>query len=136
MYIIIDILCPCIPPYIASLTKTTTNVNVVNGYNGFCALSMLLRSKVALKTFQILGHTFAKPDVVFRLIKTHKLYTLYHAVTVSFAGTRLKERQTDVSNSNSSKSALAEHVCQTSHDIARNDSKIITTNNRCFQRLC
>ena len=52
-----------------------------------------------------------------------------------FARTRLKEHQTDVSNSNSSKPALAEDVCQTSHDIARNDSKITATNNH-SQRLC
>ena len=37
---------------------------------------------------------------------------------------------------NSSKSALAEHVCETSHNIAWEDSKIITTNNRYGQRLC
>ena len=41
-----------------------------------------------------------------------------------------------VSNSNSSKSALAEHVCETTHNIARDDSRIITTNNRYGQRLC
>ena len=35
-----------------------------------------------------------------------------------------------------SKSALAEHVCKTSHKIAWEDSKIITTNNRYGQRLC
>ena len=40
------------------------------------------------------------------------------------------------SNFNSSKSALAEHVCETSHNIAWEDSKIITTNNRYSQRLC
>ena len=41
-----------------------------------------------------------------------------------------------VSNFNSSKSALAEHVCETSHNIAWEDSKVITTNNRYGQRLC
>ena len=50
--------------------------------------------------------------------------------------TRLKEHQRAVSNFNSSKSALAEHVCETSHDIAWEDSRIITTNNRYGQRLC
>ena len=34
------------------------------------------------------------------------------------------------------KSALAEHVCETSHNIAWEDSRIITTNNRYGQRLC
>ena len=32
--------------------------------------------------------------------------------------------------------ALAEHVCETSHNIAWNDSTTITTNNRYGQRLC
>ena len=50
--------------------------------------------------------------------------------------TRLKEHQRAVSNVNSSKSALAEHVCETNHNIAREDSKIIATNNRYGQRLC
>ena len=50
--------------------------------------------------------------------------------------TRLKEHQRTVSNSNRSKSALAEHLCQTSHNIAKNDSKITTANNRYGQRLC
>ena len=35
-----------------------------------------------------------------------------------------------VSNFKSSKSALAEHVCETSHNIAWGDSRIITANNR------
>ena len=50
--------------------------------------------------------------------------------------TRLKEHQKAVSNLYSLKSALAEHVCKTSHKIAWEDSKIITTNNRYGQRLC
>ena len=59
------------------------------------------------------------------------LYTLYHAVIarkyicrLQFC-TRLKEHQRAVSNFNSSKSALAEHVCETSHNIAWDDSRII-----------
>ena len=73
------------------------------------------------------------------------LYTLYHAViarkyvcmgqTKRQFCTRLKKHQRAVSNSNSSKSALTEHVCETSHDIAWDDSRIITTNNY-GQRLC
>ena len=31
---------------------------------------------------------------------------------------------------------LAEHVCETSHNIAWDDSRIIITNNRYDQRLC
>ena len=50
--------------------------------------------------------------------------------------THLKEHQRAVSNFNSSKSALAEHVCETSHNIVWEDSKIITTNNRYGQKLC
>ena len=34
------------------------------------------------------------------------------------------------------KSALAEHVCDTKHAIAWENSKIITTNNRYGQRRC
>ena len=49
--------------------------------------------------------------------------------------TCLKEHQRVVSNSNSSKSALAKHVCETSHNIAWDDSRIITTNNRYGLRL-
>ena len=83
--------------------------------------------------------------MAFRLIRKHMLYTLYHAVTArkyiwvkpkrQFC-TRLKEHQRAVSNCNSSKSALAEHVWETSHNIAWEDSGIITTNNRYGQRLC
>ena len=50
--------------------------------------------------------------------------------------TRLKQHQRVVSNFNSSKSVLAEHVCETNHNIAWEDSRIITTNNRYGQRLC
>ena len=35
-----------------------------------------------------------------------------------------------VSNSNSSESALAEQMCETSYNIAWDDSIIVTTNNR------
>ncbi len=37
---------------------------------------------------------------------------------------------------NKGKSALAEHVCDTKHAIAWENSKIITTNNRYGQRRC
>ena len=50
--------------------------------------------------------------------------------------TRPKEHQRAVSNFNSSKSALAEHVRETRHNIAWEDFRIITTNNRYGQRLC
>ena len=51
-----------------------------------------------------------------------------------FVVTTLFQRAT-VSNFKSSKSALAEHVCETSHNIAWGDSRIITTNNRYGQLL-
>ena len=52
--------------------------------------------------------------------------------------TCLKEHQRAVSNSNSSKSALPEHVSETSHNIVWDDStcRIITTHNRYGKRLC
>ena len=101
--------------------------------------------KVALKPFQTLGHIFAKPkDRVPTDQKTHAVYSIpcgdcekvYLGQTKPQFCTRLKEHQRAVSNFNSSKSALAEHVCETSHNIAWEDSRIITTNNRYGQRLC
>jgi hypothetical protein len=44
-------------------------------------------------------------------------------------GTRLKEHQKDFSTLNKEKSALAEHVRDTKHEIAWEIPKIITTNN-------
>jgi hypothetical protein len=55
---------------------------------------------------------------------------------VSISGTRLKEHQKAVSTLDKGKSALAEHVCYTKHEIAWENSKVITTNNRYGQRLC
>ena len=96
--------------------------------------------KVALKPFQTLGHIFAKPkDRVPTDQKIHAVYSItcgdcekvYLGQTKRQFCTRLKEYQRAVSNFNSLKSALAEHVCETSHNnIAWEDSKIITTNNR------
>jgi hypothetical protein len=48
----------------------------------------------------------------------------------------LKEHQKAVSTLDKGKSALAEHVCYTKHEIAWENSKVITTNNRYGQRLC
>jgi hypothetical protein len=44
-------------------------------------------------------------------------------------GTRLKEHQKAVLTSDKGKSALAEHVCDIKHEIAWENSKVITTNN-------
>ena len=88
---------------------------------------------------------FAKPkDRVPTDRKTHAVYSIpcgdcekeYLGQTKRQFCTRLKEHQRAVSNLYSSKSALAEHVCKTSHKIAWEDSKIITTNNCYGQRLC
>ena len=57
-----------------------------------------------------------------------KLMTLYTAV--------IARKYIWVKQNVSSKSALAEHVCETSHNIALEDSRISTTNNRYGQRLC
>jgi hypothetical protein len=51
-------------------------------------------------------------------------------------GTRLKEHQKAVSTLDKGKSALAGHVCYTKHEIAWENSKVITTNKRYGQRLC
>jgi hypothetical protein len=70
----------------------------------------------------------AKPkDPVKTNQKTHAVYTVY---------TRLKEHQKAVSTLNKGKSALAEHVCDTKHEIAWENSKVSTTNNRYSQILC
>ena len=53
--------------------------------------------------------------------------------------TTLFQRAENLTSNNDAfgfESALAEHVCETSHNIAWEDSKIITTNNRYGQRLC
>ena len=57
-------------------------------------------------------------------------------VSQKFIPTSERVHQRAVSNSNSSKSALPEHVCKTSHNTAWDDSRIITTNNHYDQRLC
>ena len=89
--------------------------------------------KVALKPFQTLGHIFAKPkDRVPIDQKTHAVYSIpcgdcekvYLGQTKRQFSTRLKEHRRPVSNFNSSKSALAEHVCETSHNIAWEDSRV------------
>ena len=96
----------------------------------------LIGIKVALKTIQTLGHIFAKPkDRVPTDRKTHAVYSIPCQTKRQFC-IRLKEHQGAVSNLYSSKAALAEHVCKTSHKIVWEDSKIITTNNRYGQRLC
>ena len=55
-------------------------------------------------------------------------------VLQKYVSTPERVHQRAVSNSNSSKSVLAEHVCKTSHNIEWDDSRIITTNNQqyCF----
>jgi hypothetical protein len=103
----------------------------------------------ALKPYLNLGHIFAKPkDPVKR---KHILYILYHVVTarksnwVSLSGiwvscqfgTRPKEHQMAVSTLSKEKSALAEHVCDTKHKIAWENSKVMNMpDNHYGQRRC
>jgi hypothetical protein len=89
-----------------------------------------------------LGHIFAKPkDRVKTNQKTHAVYSIlcddcekeYLGLSKrQFNGTRLKEHQKAVSTLDKGKSALAEHECYTKHEIAWENSKVITTNNRCM----
>ena len=101
--------------------------------------------KVSLKPFRRLGHIFAKlKDCVPADWKTHAVYSIpcgdcekvYLGQIKRQLCTRLKEHQRAVSNFNSLKSALAEHVCETRHKIAWEDSRIITTNNHYGQQPC
>ncbi len=101
--------------------------------------------KVALKPYLTLGHIFAKPkDPIPTNQKTHAVYSIpcndcekeYLGESKRQFDTRLKEHQKAVSTLNKGKSALAEHVCDTKHAIAWENSKIITTNNRYGQRRC
>ncbi len=101
--------------------------------------------KVTLKPYLTLGHIFAKPkDPIPTNQKTHAVYSIpcndcekeYLGQSKRQFGTRLKEHQKAVSTLNKGKSALAEHVCDTKHAIAWENSKIITTNNRYGQRRC
>ena len=101
--------------------------------------------KVALKPYLTLGHIFAKPkDPVKTNQKTHAVYSIpcgdcekeYLGQSNRQFGTQLKEHQKAVSTLDKGKSALAEHVCYTKHEIVWENSKVITTNNRYGQRLC
>ncbi len=101
--------------------------------------------KVAFKPYLTLGHIFAKPkDPIPTNQKTHAVYSIpcndcekeSLGQSKRQFGTRLKEHQKAVSTLNKGKSALAEHVCDTKHAIAWENSKIITTNNRYGQRRC
>ena len=61
--------------------------------------------------------------------------TSKNATDLSSYQSRLKEHQKAVSTLDKGKSALAEHVCYTKHEIAWENSKVITTNNRYGQRF-
>jgi hypothetical protein len=77
------------------------------------------------------GNIFAKPkDPVRTNQKTHAVYSIpcgdcekeYLGQSKRQFGTRLKEHQKAVSTLNKGKSALAEHVCDTKHEIAWENS--------------
>ena len=89
--------------------------------------------KVALKPYLTLGHIFAKPkDLVKTNQKTHAVYSIpcgdcekeYLGQSKRQFGTRLKEHQKAVSTLDKGKSALAEHVCYTKHEIAWEQGRI------------
>ena len=97
------------------------------------------------KTFQTLGHIFAKPkDPVTKEQRTDAIYSIpfndcdneYIGQTKRQFGTRLKEHQKAVFFCKKENSALSEHACLTNHTIRLDSSKIITTNRRYHQRLC
>ena len=91
-----------------------------------------------------MGHIFGKPKDPVETNQTHAIYSIpcgdcdkeYLGQSKRQFGTRLKEHQKAVSTLDKGKSALAEHVCYTKHEIAWENSKVITTNNRYGQRLC
>ena len=102
-------------PYIHGIAKPIRRVL------NYCGI------KVALKPFRTLGHISAKAkDRVPTDRKTHVVYSIpcgdcekvHLGQTNHQFCTSLKEHQRAVSNSYSSKSALAEHVCETSYNIA------------------
>ena len=85
-----------------------------------------------------LDHIFAKPkDPVKTNQKTHAVYSIpcgdcgkeYLDQSKRQFGTRLKEHQKAVSTFNKGKSALAEHVCDTKHEIAWENSKVYNYHN-------
>ena len=96
----------------------------------------------------VAGHIFqARPvwiNTQSNITKHHAVYSIpcgdcekeYLGQSKRQFGTRLKEHQKTVSTLDKGKSALAEHVCYTKHEIAWKNSKVITTNNRYGQRLC
>jgi hypothetical protein len=85
-----------------------------------------------------LGHIFAKPKDPVKTNQKNSCCIFYKYLGQSKRqfGTRLKEHQKAVSTLDKGKSALAEHVCYTKHEITWENSKVITTNNRYGQRLC
>ena len=81
-----------------------------------------------------MGHIFAKPkDPVETNQKTRAIYSIpcgdcdkeYLGQSKRQFGTRLKEHQKAVSTLDKGKSALAEHVCFTKHEIAWENSTVI-----------
>ena len=94
--------------------------------------------KVAQKTFQILGHIFAKTkDPVTNNEPTP--FILFPAMTVTTNAsdrpnvslTRLTQQKA-VFFGKKENLALSEHTCLTNHTIGWDNSKIITTNRRYY----
>jgi hypothetical protein len=91
-----------------------------------------------------LGHIFSKSkDPVKTNQKTRVVHSIpcgdckkeYLGQSKHQFGTRLKEHQKAISTLNKGKSALAEHMCDTKHVIAWENSKVISRNNRNGKRL-
>ena len=91
----------------------------------------ILNPYLILKPYLTLGHIFAKPkDPVKTNQKTHAVYSIscggcekeYLGQSKRQFGTRLKEHQKTVSTLDKGKSALAEHVCYTKHEIGWENS--------------
>ena len=111
--------------YIQGVTETIKKI--LNSHN----------VKVAQKTFQTLGHIFAKPkDPITKEQRTDTIYSIpcndcdneYIGQTKRQFGTRLKEHQRAVFFCKKENSALLGHTCLTSHTIGWDNPKINTTN--------
>ena len=107
-------LCFAVIPYIQGVTELIKRI--LNSHN----------VKVAQKSFQTLGHIFAKPkDPVTKEQRTDAIYSIpcndcdneYIGQTKRQFGTRLKEHQKAVFFCKKENSALSGHRCLTNHTI-------------------
>jgi hypothetical protein len=97
--------------------------NVKYGFKATLMLQLLPRSYFGSYILMVFRPAIVKKD---SLYLGQSLRQFWHT---------LKEHQTAVSTLNKRKSALAEHVCDTKHAIAWENSTIITTSNRYGQNV-